>query len=209
MRAQRHSAWATFLVLSSLETNDCIVWPFAQYKKGYGMVTSEDKIVRTHVKALEMRTPRPFVGALALHGPCHNPSCMNYRHLYWGTQKRNHEDRHRDGTSSTNVGERNPRSILTWKQVRTMRAMMKAGAHNADLAKKFGCSRSLVSLIRSNKYWKDESWVPVCRSRKCWQQDTHREPVLKLTDQGLSQVDIAVRLGIDRRIVRSLQRAAA
>lgn len=96
--------WAEFLRLAALETDDCVIWPYAKggYKtRPYGQLRRDGKILRVHVEALRLRVPQPPPGRHGpyevCHGPCHNSLCMNYRHLSWGTRSQNVRDRWRDG----------------------------------------------------------------------------------------------------------------
>jgi hypothetical protein len=105
-KALRGEAKATFAFLADQETDDCVLWPFGT-SDGYGAMYASGFGPRlTHREALIRRSPPPFVGALALHGPCHDPLCMNYRHLSWGTRTDNQEDRLRDVQSGRKPPQR-------------------------------------------------------------------------------------------------------
>lgn len=85
-----------------IETDDCILWVLGCDDKGYGRVHVQGGSRKTHQWALERHTPtgRPE-GLLACHKPgigCAK-NCMNYRHLYWGTNEDNMRDKIIDGTS--------------------------------------------------------------------------------------------------------------
>jgi len=142
--------------LAAIETDECVVWEGARWKNGYGMVKNYNtgKLGRVHVMALELRVPRPFFGAWALHGECHNRACMNYRHLYWGDAKRNQNDRKRDGTASVNRGEANGRATLTEAEVAEIRAAAATGELQKSIAKRFGRSQGNISMIHTRKIWK-------------------------------------------------------
>jgi hypothetical protein len=97
----RPDALADFHRLMNRITDDCVVWPNAVTVKGYGMLNTPDgRTVRTHREALRIITGGEPKGMLAIHGPCHNPACMNVLggHVTWGTPEQNMADKKRDGT---------------------------------------------------------------------------------------------------------------
>ena len=106
------AAAAEFERLTALETDDCVEWPLGKTAKGYGAIVIDGKQKKVHHLALLRRKPPPFESARALHQPviCHNPPCMNYRHLYWGSDKDNALDRRLDGTE---IRQYYPRPLKT------------------------------------------------------------------------------------------------
>jgi len=78
-----------------VETNECIEWKYYRSPSGHGQITVNNRRKPVHAYALLRKTGfRPKDKPNALHKPiiCHNPSCFNYRHLYWGDQKENMRD---------------------------------------------------------------------------------------------------------------------
>lgn len=130
-------------------TDDCIVWPYSRTPQGYGRVQSGGRNVYPHRLALASVTPPPTDGHEAAHGSCHNPSCVNPRHLSWKTRTENQADRLRDGTDSR--GEKHGRSKLTETDVREIRSM--TGVSQRKMAEMFGVSRCHVSDIVNRKKW--------------------------------------------------------
>lgn len=77
-----------------MDTEDCILWPFAK-AHGYGVMQLPDKTIGlVHVRA-----------CLAVHGSSENPEyialhschqghlgCCNPKHLYWGSRSQNMTD---------------------------------------------------------------------------------------------------------------------
>jgi len=136
---------AEFERLASIETDECVVWPYGKNPAGYGCF-KRDRLNRSaHVEALLRRTPRPFPGACALHGPCNNPSCVNYRHLRWGTYAENTRDRLRDGT----LGRR-----LTSTHVHDIREKYGAGVSRATLANRHGVTLQTIHEIVNRQTWR-------------------------------------------------------
>ena len=85
--------------LLAIETDDCVLWPFAKGKGGYGVIGVSPGVVRgTHVVACEMRHGLPPTPAHEVAHSCQTPSCMNYRHLRWATHVENQADMKIHGT---------------------------------------------------------------------------------------------------------------
>jgi hypothetical protein len=133
------------------ETDECIMWPFAKSNQGYGYLGN----ARVSVLVCEVRHGiRPGPEYEALHGPCHNPGCVNYRHLYWGTKRQNQLDRNRDGTTPNNSGVRNPIAKLNDEEIIAIRTMYhKNGISERDLAQQFCMSSATISRIVNGLTW--------------------------------------------------------
>lgn len=146
---------AEFLRLVAIETDECIVWPYAKGgQRQYGQVYWRGKKRYAHELALEHRVgPRP-PGMYVLHGPCVSPACMNYRHLRWGSPRQNNLDRRRDGTSP--IGTKNPQAKFTDEQVAEIRRRYRNGEAQRALAKEYG-----VVVMTVNRAIRGESWSHV------------------------------------------------
>jgi hypothetical protein len=92
---------ATHCGLSPIKTTDeCIRWPHAHDRDGYGQLWSNGRKVGVHILACERaHGPRPE-GTEVAHS-CHVPDCINPRHLSWKTHAENNHDKIANGTSST------------------------------------------------------------------------------------------------------------
>ena len=135
----------------SLQTNDCILWPYTKGQDGYGQVVFNRRRQPAHRVALILATGEPpEVGMCAAHRPvtCHEPLCVNPRHLRWATHEENAADRILDGTSLT--GEANGQAKLTEEKVRAIRS---ASGTQAEIADRFGVAQANISMIRSGKRW--------------------------------------------------------
>lgn len=154
----KNQNWAEFLRLTSLETDDCIVW-LSLTDNGYGRVTvpaipgpGPGRRVLAHRLALEMRSgPRPE-GMEAAHAPviCHNPACINYRHLRWATRLENVLDQVADGTVTR--GERST-SRLTADDVRAIRGGRYEGESRRRIALRFGVSPATIDALIWRRTW--------------------------------------------------------
>lgn len=152
MKATRGESKRMFLELAALETDECVIWPYAKAsQRGYGQVYIDGQKLYAHREALVRRTPPPDAKSVVRHGPCNRPACMNYRHLSWGTQAENNNDKLRDGTHS--IGERNGWAKLTEDEVLELRRRYGNGERQRALAVEFG-----VTVMTVNRAIRGESW---------------------------------------------------
>lgn len=157
--------------LIAIDTDECIIWPHAKNVKGYGSVKVNGKDRGAHIIALELTTPRPPGKVCAIHGnyvegdklhaahgECHNPLCINPRHLSWKTNSENQADKKRDGTDP--VGERNGNCSIPEDIVEAIKSEYKGKQHRYrpktgpttyELADKYGCSQRQVRNIVNGK----------------------------------------------------------
>lgn len=71
--------------------SECVLWPGAKDKDGYGLVKISGRSLRAHRVAMERRVGRKLARhELVLH-LCHHPSCVNAAHLRVGTAAQNAE----------------------------------------------------------------------------------------------------------------------
>lgn len=131
-------------------TDECIPWPFSS-TRGRVMINGKRYMV-THFVLLSVGLSRPSAHYHAAHAPCvcHNPSCINPRHLRWATACENNADKKLDGTWQ--VGERNAQSKLTRKQARAIVRDNRSGPVLADI---YGVSRSTINRIKCGSSWPD------------------------------------------------------
>jgi hypothetical protein len=135
--------------------DDCIVWPFSKLKNGgYGHVYLDGKLhTANRVVLIRVAGLPADPSMVAAHAPgiCHNPACINPRHLRWATDAENATDRVVDGTE--NFGERQGRSKLTEAQVLQI---FRDERNHSEIAAAYGVSRSHVSSIKRGDSW---SWL--------------------------------------------------
>lgn len=151
------------------ESDDCIEWPYRTFR-GYGHVTLDDQPMGAHRAALIMASgPPPGPGMCALHEPvnCHNPSCVNPKHLRWGTQAENVAvDRVLDGTDWR--GEKHPRSKLTVEEVYAIREDPRG---HTEIAKDYCVGDTAIGKIKRRQKW---AWLPERPSSRVQQKGRHR-----------------------------------
>lgn len=143
-----------------METDECVVWPHRKGPSGHPMWSYRNEagksITRyvTH-EALERRGfPRPE-GGLALHAPliCHNASCVNYKHLRWGTYAENAADR--DVDKMTRRGENHQSAMFTNREAVEIRAAFREGERITAIARRYGVNYYVVSNIIHNRTYRD------------------------------------------------------
>lgn len=92
-------------------------------------------------------------GMVVMH-TCDNPACVNHFHLKLGTQADNVRDMIKKGRQPFG---RFKRTKLTLEDRRQIKEMRNTGALQREIAKRFGVSRSMISMIvtdRPNIYWR-------------------------------------------------------
>jgi hypothetical protein len=125
--------------------DECWIWNGYKQKSGHGGITHNNKMIGAHRMSLELHLQREITaGLLVCHQPliCHNPSCVNPRHLREDTHSNNALDRHIDGTMA--------QAKLTEEQVLEIRASDKM---QKDLSVEYGISDGMISRIISGKRW--------------------------------------------------------
>jgi len=84
---------------------------------------------------------------------CDNPSCVNPKHLFLGTQTENMKDMFLKGRNTR--GERVPQSKLNSEQILEVRRLYaEGGLRQLDIANLFNVSRTLISQITGGRTWK-------------------------------------------------------
>lgn len=129
----------------------CWIWT-GPTLHGYGRLIVKRDGKRRHWRAHRLSfltfTGIDPKGLMVCHR-CDNPSCINPKHLFLGTAKDNAEDRERKGRGRPISGERRSDAKLTAAAVKEIRA----GGSVADLAVKYGVSRSAIYKARQGVSW--------------------------------------------------------
>lgn len=131
------------------ETSDCIIWPFGKNRDGYPIIKVNGITAQGHRYVCAQAHGEPSKALLALHS-CHTPSCVNKKHLRWGTQMDNIRDR--KSSPRRPVGIRGPSVRLTEAQVKLIRTTypQKSLQEYADM---FGVRRSTIHRIIHRRTW--------------------------------------------------------
>lgn len=128
----------------------CLIWPFSRISSGYGDLAIDGEYYLAHRIMCDMAHGAPPVDKpFALHS-CHNghSGCVHPKHLRWGTNTENQEDRVAAGTSNRGRGAK-----LTEDEVREIRSL-RGTISQSGLADKFGVSRGAIQLILDGRNWK-------------------------------------------------------
>lgn len=112
------------------------------------------KVVYAHRYAYQQEYGEIPHGLLVCHR-CDNPSCVNPKHLFIGTNLDNTRDRVAKGRSKNGAagGEMNGNAKLTANQVEQIRASIVSGKNNSEIARLYGVHHATISAIRLGKTW--------------------------------------------------------
>lgn len=135
-------------------SDECLLWPFALNRKGYGVLTVNGVQLTAH--RLMCREAHGDPRSISLHAAhlCGDPRCVNPRHLRWATAAENYADAIEHGT--VKWGERHPNAKLTCEQVREARRRLSAGETTASIARRLNVNRETIGDIKRGKSW---SWL--------------------------------------------------
>lgn len=132
--------------------HECLVWPFARGRDGYGSVIVDGLSTKVHRFVCQVENGRPPSPEHQAAHNCGNGSggCVARKHLSWKTPAQNQADRLIHGTS--NRGERHGLAMLSEENVRMIRALKDKSSYRS-IAKKFGVSYSTVGHIVRGETW--------------------------------------------------------
>lgn len=146
----RGEAWTWIEAHAAHEGDDCLPWPYARRKDGYGSVGARGLAHREMCKRAHGEPPSPLHAAAHKCGKGHQ-GCVNPRHLRWATLSENQMDRVDHGTS--NRGERNGVSRLTARQVLAIRARAESGEHHLRIASDLKVSEGTIRAVLKGRSW--------------------------------------------------------
>ena len=131
-------------------------WPWTgsvALRGGYGQLNDRGHSLKAHRLSWEIHFG-PLDSHQCIRHMCHNPLCCNPSHLLPGTTADNNADAVRAKRNVVPVpptGEAHHQTPLLESDVRFIRSTSISGA---DLARRYGISRSAISAIRKHKTWK-------------------------------------------------------
>lgn len=130
--------------------NSCLEWQGWRDKGGYGLMSKgrrgEGKVGTHRVAWEEAYGPIPE-GLFVLH-TCDNPPCCEPTHLFLGTQADNLADMSAKGRRAEKEGC--GRSSLTELKVSAIRVDTRV---QELIASDYGVSQSMISMIKTGRYW--------------------------------------------------------
>ena len=132
---------------------DCIIASKLD-SSGYGRIYIKDNRGRrmdlAHRVAWE-RANGPIPGGLFVRHSCDNRGCVNTEHMFLGTHKDNMYDMKAKGRSLR--GSRHNLAKLNESQVLEIRKLQRDGVMGKEIAKAYGVSNALISMIKTRKLW--------------------------------------------------------
>lgn len=154
LRRRENGLGLQFVEMIAMQHNAdaCLPWPYVTNGQGYGTLTIDGLRTYAHRYVCEIAhgTP-PSTDHFALH-ECGNGhlGCVNPKHLRWGLPVDNVADAREQGTIARGVTHGMVK--LSEEQVLQIRSLNGIHSHS-DIAKRFGVSRSLVSMIQQRRRW--------------------------------------------------------
>lgn len=136
-------------------SDECLIWPYATFEKGYACHRLPGSSSRRLSRSLcEVENGSPPTDVHQAAHKCGVNRCVNRRHLYWATPQQNSDDKQRHGRQSR--GEDIGNSKITVAAVREIRSL-----HGREtlrsIASRFGVAETTVSAVVKRKTW---GWVP-------------------------------------------------
>lgn len=131
------------------KSGDCWVWTGGGDRESYGVFKST-RMTKAHRYSWELHFGPIQNGLWVLHR-CDNPPCVRPDHLFLGTHEENMADMRAKGRSQR--GERCHAAKLTEPEAKEVILAVTRGERSEDIARRFGVSRSTVSMVATGKTW--------------------------------------------------------
>ena len=148
-----NEALNTLRKLISVDTDDCVLWPYAHSENGYGRVEVDGILRGAHIVAWAFAHNAPIPqykirnkNTLNVLHTCDVRGCINPKHLFRGTQKENILDMIRKGRWATGKAHR-----LTHEKVHEVRALVSKGMPSSEIAKMYGLTYVSVYRIATRR----------------------------------------------------------
>lgn len=132
-------------------TESCWTWTGKTDKSGYGVFYKDGGDFRAHRVAYAIGNG-VGPGTMFVCHRCDNPRCVRPDHLFLGSNRENTADRHAKGRSAK--GSSSGAAKLTESDVAAIRAALRGGAKQVDMAIRFGITQANVSEIARGKTWR-------------------------------------------------------
>jgi len=193
--------------------NECWEWKEYRDRDGYGAFNLGGRPYGSHRISLLLATGAIPDGMLACH-KCHNPACVNPRHLYWGTPADNVRDMIEAGRERYLFGEDNPCSRLSWDEVRRIRDDYARGVlSQAKMGEEYGLSQRAISKVVRNETWASDDYsmpehisghrgVKNSNAKLTWDTVRQIRRLRKNTDLTLD--DLAARFGVGNSAIQKI-----
>lgn len=136
------------------KTRGCWYWTGSKNALGYGLYRYKGRATRAHRLSYEFAGHQLRATDILCH-KCDNPACVRPEHLFPGSQADNVADMHAKGRNyrgpSRLYGTKHPLAKLNDDAARAIRC---SAGTAAEIAARFGVSKSLVHGIKKGTHWK-------------------------------------------------------
>lgn len=131
--------------------DECWEWQGAKYRKGYGQIRVNGKIVQVHRMAYELEYGPILDGLLVCHS-CDNPPCCNPKHLFTGTHADNVADKEAKNRGNHTRKKGQPHRKITESQALEI-FHLRGKESQGITGNRYGINRTQVYLIQNKKSW--------------------------------------------------------
>lgn len=171
-------------VLLPKDNNSDLCWEWGRSKNigGYGNFDIKDFTYRAHRVSYFIHYKVDPLQLCVCH-KCDNPSCVNPKHLFLGTDKDNVHDMHRKGRFSKREGIFGTRSKLNVEQVSDIRDSFKSGISVVQLSKMYNVTTTLILNVIKNKTYKNIDTNYVIPPIKSGNNKLNKEDVLYIRNK--------------------------
>lgn len=150
---------------AKLVDSGCWEWQSVINQSGYGVLTTNGKLIRVHRLAWEIYNGSIPEGLFVCH-KCDNRKCCNPDHLFLGTAKDNSQDalkkgrvgnseKHKERGLKYNIyGEKHCCAKLTKQQVLEIRNLKAQGLRAKEISKFFDVKIDTIFDILKGRTWK-------------------------------------------------------
>lgn len=134
------------------KTTECWNWTGGKHKAGYGKIKIKRKTLLSHRVSWFLKKGSIDNNLHVCH-KCDNPSCVNPKHLFLGTDLDNINDMLRKGRDSMR-GSKNNKAVLKEKDVIEIRSKYSdRRVKLKQIASMYNVSLSAISSVLLNKTW--------------------------------------------------------
>jgi DNA-binding XRE family transcriptional regulator len=190
------------------KTRECWLWTANVDPDGYGRfwVKQAQRCVQAQRVAWLLLRGEIAEGRSVLH-TCDNRKCVRPDHLFLGTNADNMQDKTAKGRQAK--GSQFRSAVLTDADVVSILERHALGRTPTEIATELGLNRSTVNNVTRGRSWVHVPGPRVALQPRKILSEHERGLIRTLRDEGLTQAQIAQRIGVGQATVcRALQRAA-
>ncbi len=129
----------------------CWMWRGCRHKQGYGILKIRNRNYRAHRVSFFIANDGRCPGSNCRH-TCDIPSCVNPLHLLPGDDRSNVSDRQERGRTA--LGEENGKSVLSDRDILSIRSRHADGMSQVGLAREYSLNRGHMSRIINRILWR-------------------------------------------------------